>query len=31
VIGDGASYGEYDNDGRLVKMVGFFDPPGEAP
>ena len=31
VIGDGASYGEYDNDGLLVKMVGFFDPPGEAP
>ena len=30
VIGDGASYGEYNDAGRLVKMVGFFDPSGEA-
>lgn len=31
VLGNGMSYGEYTADGRLVKMVGFFDTPGQAP
>jgi SnoaL-like domain len=28
VLGDGISYGEYDDGGRLVRMTGFFDLPG---
>ncbi len=27
VLGDGISYGEYDDARRLVAMTGFFDPP----
>ena len=27
VIGDGVSYGEYNADGKLVAMTGFFDTP----
>lgn len=27
VLGDGISYGEYGDDGKLVAMTGFFDPP----
>ncbi len=27
VIGDGVSYGEYDDGGRLLVMTGFFDTP----
>lgn len=26
-LGDGISYGEYNNDGKLVAMTGFFKPP----
>lgn len=26
-IGDGVSYGEYDDDGRLTSMTGFFETP----
>ena len=26
-LGDGMSYGEYDGDGRLLTMTGFFEPP----
>jgi SnoaL-like domain len=29
-IGTGMSYGEYDDDGKLVVMTGFFLPPGGA-
>lgn len=28
VLGEGISYGEYDDMGRLVRMTGFFDAPG---
>ncbi len=27
VLGDGISYGEYGDDGKLVAMTGFFEPP----
>lgn len=27
VLSDGISYGEYDEQGALVAMIGFFDPP----
>lgn len=27
VIGDGISYGEYGDDGKLIRMVGFFEAP----
>lgn len=27
VIGDGVSYGEYDDEGRLTSMTGFFETP----
>ena len=27
VLGEGVSYGEYDDDGKLVVMTGFFEPP----
>lgn len=27
VLGDGVSYGEYDDAGRLISMTGFFEPP----
>lgn len=30
VLGDGISYGEYDADGRLVRMTGFFETSGGA-
>ena len=30
VLGDGISYGEYDAEGRLVAMTGFFEPPAGA-
>ena len=26
-VGDGISYGEYNNDGKLISMTGFFDTP----
>lgn len=28
VLGDGVSYGEYNNDGKLLSMSGFFAVPG---
>jgi hypothetical protein len=28
VVGDGVSFGEYDAQGRLQSMTGFFDDPG---
>lgn len=30
VIGDGVSFGEYNADGRLCTMTGFFEPPPTA-
>lgn len=27
MLGDGISYGEYNQDGKLVSMTGFFEPP----
>ncbi len=30
-VGDGMSYGEYDLDGKLVRMTGFFEVPGIQP
>jgi hypothetical protein len=31
VIGEGISYGEYDEQGRLTSMTGFFETPETAP
>ncbi|MBK6686149.1 MAG: nuclear transport factor 2 family protein [Deltaproteobacteria bacterium] len=31
VLGDGVSYGEYDEEGRLISMNGFYDVPAGAP
>jgi hypothetical protein len=30
VLGTGTSYGEYGSDGRLARMVGFFDTTGQV-
>ncbi|MFK8003202.1 MAG: nuclear transport factor 2 family protein [Polyangiales bacterium] len=31
VLGEGISYGEYDEEGKLTSMTGFFETPSETP